>query len=1319
MSLESGPRKSNPNSTEAVLSNSLNSSSLAGIPNADLTPTELRRKLKAVIVNIDALAEENARDSGERLLTESKEGMRGVSGFFKRVWKHTLFHEAYRQKYVSSARSEIREKGNLFATEEGVSEDAHVATAEALVDRFASEFEEARHEGEERRTLGETVGEHRMGSETFAIKGDLRTLMREYAAGKMSDDDFVEAKKQVLHSISRSENVKEDTMYADNLLDLAKHVKQAIAHGERLEDLDLDLDVVLGKARGSVATEAKYNAVDKAIEFAKKTPLGVLVNESTLASAISIAAGITTALSKRLASSKLAALGTFGATALLSGSLIGYAENKRTKEDRRQHAREMAQGRTFNVKESPRRKEMEKYQYEMQEAQELSASIRNSIYATGTDGGHEVKNLTPEQFVAALEKLADAEARIQLMDRQKIDLLSYSDTTRVESERFDFDMARAQAKVDLRKMEAAGKLPGGKTADELLSELTDARIQSITEGEDGIEERDTAFKKMKTKRVAWAATKGVLAGVVIGAGVQEATAFFNDGQTGLVEHLFEGKNADHGLVTHTTPLEGLRRYVAGLFPHRAGILHELSFGKGKITLPDDLSIKTEGANTFALVRDGSVITDHIHMNPDGTFDTNTSNMLAEQGITAATATVHVTEAVQKSVTAAEYMAHHHNLGTHVSRDHWYDNDTPKPVFDKNELKLWWGGHANTGLDEHGNIVFSAKHMLPGGSYHNGLSTNAQEVMKGGHLKLLLSLSQGTQAHPVEIPIDAEGTVHVDPKSEIGKLFFAQENGHARFLGRFAEVAQITGAKDGIDHVNVLATYEGKGVDYVSDMLRATHDMPKITLTEPNDFTIDPPPLIPIFERTPLEKLETAEKGPNPFLAFGYGYYGAPISRAEAAHYRREMSPRLQQNPDAVLDARVEGEAYFETQSPEYLEKIDALAEEAGAMSNDCKVAVCIPVAGHQEAQNIEKTLSAYLQQKADTKSFEIVLFVNQPDTAPNGEKITSDGTLHKIEEFKTAHPELLVRVMNMVLPRSEARIGYIRKLLSDTTLRRSLKRSGNEDLIMVSNDADLKGVAPEYVSNFVSKFAEEKNADAFMGQLDWDPESYIRNPLVHIGTRLFQYIGMQHRKAGRGIESSGANFAYRSSMYAAVKGYDANVGMGEDNDFGRKLMTARYGAPNRRPIVFGGARVSRVYTSSRRAEKAVRDGLAPIEQWERGFGAFDDEVRKVKWEDTGGVPDYDDPEVVERLTTELENILNRTIAVSSQWWSHAPYATYQRRALGWLGLKYQLIGPNKIKITDSSKLIAGLKKYSEEGMEIMARKTGTLPSRQEAAPAVK
>lgn len=75
-----GFRKNKGLSEEALIEQNLANS---------FTKAELKEKLRVVVVNMEQLAEQAARDAAERSLTASAESMKGVSGFFKRIWTHT------------------------------------------------------------------------------------------------------------------------------------------------------------------------------------------------------------------------------------------------------------------------------------------------------------------------------------------------------------------------------------------------------------------------------------------------------------------------------------------------------------------------------------------------------------------------------------------------------------------------------------------------------------------------------------------------------------------------------------------------------------------------------------------------------------------------------------------------------------------------------------------------------------------------------------------------------------------------------------------------------------------------------------------------------------------------------------------------------------------------------------------------------------------------------------------------------------------------------------------------------------------------------
>lgn len=1263
-----------------------------------LSREDQREILRAVVIETTRLTEAQARDIADHRMTESKEDR--SQGFFKRtitrIWKHNLFQEYYRQKEIVAARRGIVDTENLYAGEEDAGADQHQAAMGAIIDRFTSEYEDETLKTEERESKRTVEG----GDANDRIKA----LIREYAGNQeMSKEAFDEERGRILAMIDPAYRTGATT-YADNFFELATQARRAIEHGKKLEQLDFDVSLTLGAARESLNTEAKMSTFDRGVEKLKGTRLGSLVTNESVVTLVAGAYALAKAAGIGAMKSNVTQAATFGAGVAVAGVLSGYNEAIRVKRERAQHMRESAKGMKFE-EGSKRREEMGESAYATIQARDISAILNANIEKARAG------TLSQEELAQTLESLADLEARASLGEERKADLIAYSRFDQVEQERTALLVSRGRLKAAL-----GAKNPNFNTQ---LAELVASKREALLGGNDGMEKKDQEFARIRNRKVTGAVLRTVLVGGVVGVAAQEIGAAFDSNKDGLLEGTWKTfTGSDANLDKGATLLEGARRFIPGEGPRMpAGEIHTVMVGSTAVELPQGVDLVENPDGTYDLTRGGDIVADNVTLEfgPDGNLTQESRDLLG--GIDVGS-TFSVTEG--ETVSSAEYVNQHEELTQQVRRGLWYDNDTPKPVFDKNELRQWWGGENNTGIDTEGNYVFSVDRMTAEGSFHGAESVNAEAHREAGTLKLLLSLSRDTQHQVFEVAIDAQGNAIIPPDSEIAKLMFREVDGKAVFVGQYAEVAESMGiAEDGAEQVRILSTVVGEGRDMIE-----TPPVGHVLLDVPDSSDVELPPFLPLpWARTPLERGMYGPKAPNAIpplspVEFAY-YYGGSFSEEEKKSYQERFSAAIRENPDAALDARAEVDQYLKKQEGAHFERIQELAHSVEPMKPECELSICIPVAGHQEEANIERTLSSYLNQSANPDTFELVLFVNHPDTNEAGNPISGDGTMERILAFKAEHPELNIRTMQAVLPRSEARIGNIRKILNDANLVRSQERGGSKDTIIVSNDADTKGVAPEYVQNFIGKLGSESEADALMGQLDWDPEAYVRNPLIHIGTRLFQYIDLQNRQAGLGIASSGANFAFKSSIYAAIGGYSSDSEIAEDVDLGRRIKLARDGATEHVPVAFGGARTSRLYTSARRAERAVRDGLSTVEQWNQGFSAFDDEVRKTKWEDTGAAPDYDDPKVVSLLTKELETTINRTLAVTSSWQDSEQFETNVRKSLGWLGVKFERDGEHGIRITNASRLIENLKTYQKEGMRIMARKTGSLKETSSAKPRVR
>jgi hypothetical protein len=347
-------------------------------------------------------------------------------------------------------------------------------------------------------------------------------------------------------------------------------------------------------------------------------------------------------------------------------------------------------------------------------------------------------------------------------------------------------------------------------------------------------------------------------GLGVGSAVQEIGASLTGAHEGLFNHSQAGTP-----IRNFTALEYIHRYISGTLPGAdSSHLHEIAISQnGNVKIPDGLNLSKNSNGTFDIIQKNNqeILQHGLKFNSDGTLTAESREMLGQKGIFPSQFSNHIEG--QKQTTnlgAGEYIKEHENLFSKIRRGVWADNDTPRP--NKNELGLHWGGHNGTGIDKNGNFVFDVKHMMPEGSFHKGTHWNPQELIKEGKLKLLISLSKDTQNQVIEIPIGVDGNAIIDPNSEIGKIAFENVNGHAKFIGQFAEVAEISQSKSGGELVHVLATHSGEGIKNIANVIQSPgKDFYTTVFDTSYDYNVDLPYVIPIVPHRPLEKLGEKKK----------------------------------------------------------------------------------------------------------------------------------------------------------------------------------------------------------------------------------------------------------------------------------------------------------------------------------------------------------------------------------------------------------------------------------------------------------------------------
>jgi hypothetical protein len=1307
-----------------------------------------RGRLKIVIAGLDQNVRAQAVEAANAALNEQTT-QRGFKGFLKRVWHGSIAREHYLGKYRREATREIEESGNLLH-HQGVVDDE---TKTQVTMRFAHEYDAVLHRqaGEHRTLVLDTNEDGTPNEQGTALKEHIFDLIERYSRGEFaSDTDFEEEKRRMMTAMVQQglaqDHIGRGMLYADNLLQIAQNVNAMAAQrrlageNDSVREILRNADLVMGEARTGARTEIKESRVERITSRLTTLPW---VNESTVASAVTIAYSAAGWATRSAAGALSTAILAPGAAA---GVWAGLRERRALNEERTQHARDMAQGKFEGQELTGRRAKLEQTRYETKSALDL----RSQLGILYDDEG--VLRLDPtdrDRFQEALAMISEVEARIHMSDRDRIDLISYSNVESVERERFDLDLSLAKAKVDLRHFiedasdDELQALLGGNVTPEMMARIRAADTDSLDfvmnpplEGVTGLLQgqmaefdqevtaKDRVFRKLRRREVTKAVLVGTVIGMTIGTAVQEGMAVAIDDRQGVIESglgwdndassqtMVESLRQD-GLGIGRSDWEDFSEFVRDPMAYNNNEVTTVSSIDGEtiqlvadtssIKLPDGFTMEQHGQEFIVKGPNGFQV-DHLALTKDGTLTAPSIDALNRNGL-------HLLEnhdlvsnetQVEDKVTAKEFLKNHDDLATKVTRDFWYDNDTSMywengvhKGADYNELGLW-----NPEYEKGGNISISTN-LSNKGSWHGNNRAHWQRLATEGKLQIALSLTQGTQSEVFFVPIDADGKAVIGKDSPLYSLF-GERGGHPDFNGRYTEIVEVHDVdKDGVTHIRPIATDIGPGhknfTDFVSTTeTRLVSDYALEYTGPPDDVLI--PPIIPLRARRGLEQPRQPFNNPN-YLS---SYFD--IDPATRQEYLDRMSPRLREgsNPDVELDEREEAEWYWNNQTPEHQAIVTSLAEQITAMHPTTEIVVAMPVAGHQEGDNIYRTLSAYLDQSLDRERFELVLYVNHPVTDPSGRPTSAQQTLDEITRFQRDHPDFPVQVMYERLERSDATIGNIRKRLNDAIIKRSLDRTETpgQDLIVVSNDADTIQMSNIYLENFINKYRANPNVDAMLGQLDWDNDAFIRYPELHVATRLFLYHDIIERRAGGNIGSSGANFSMKMKNYAAVGGYASNSRVGEDVELGRALKAARHGG-TREAVGYAGNAASRLETSARRAAYVYETfNDAPYNQWSYSFSADDDAVRAFTV--SGPAPDLSDPRVRTEIISRTESLINRTLP-SLRTGQGGSLATgisakereFIERTLHFCGLQFEWRDNKSIHITDASAMLQGIAAFAE------------------------
>jgi len=380
------------------------------------------------------------------------------------------------------------------------------------------------------------------------------------------------------------------------------------------------------------------------------------------------------------------------------------------------------------------------------------------------------------------------------------------------------------------------------------------------------------------------------------------------------------------------------------------------------------------------------------------------------------------------------------------------------------------------------------------------------------------------------------------------------------------------------------------------------------------------------------------------------------------------SPTLLGSPEPskeILSFAHEANLYLNAMSPQDRKRATAVADLLRDVQPR-RVGICMPVASHEEGDNLYRVLTHYPSQTMPKNDLEAYLLMNRPALDAEGRVTDDSQTKRALYGFQHDYPNALnISAANVVFE-TPLNLGEVKKVHFDSFIIRCLE-AGIEDPIIVMNDADMVDVNEEYLAKYVSYFDQSPLVDAVIGEFDLDHGAYVSSPFVHVAYRAHMLISALKGNSIKRIVNSN-NSAMRASAYCALGG---NTKMRRTSDaYMGVALTGLRGSDQ--TILRPQDPEITIQTSARRVMAAWQKGYAPNEKWRLNLGAHNADIRKLP--DGVSTEELFDLGDVGTFDTTLGYILNRLIANyereddDPRGWDSQIY----KQAFACLGLEYTL-----------------------------------------------
>jgi hypothetical protein len=1252
-----------------------------------------------------------------------------------------LGEEGYRKKFYLEALERIKNDKDLLVQidarilhkSKGASTLESKQSTQDVLDSVIEEFQRNIVEADEKGELVNDPKVNQVASELFYG----------WATGKIkSREDFEkEVESQIIPLIkgkqftndNKRKGEAEGLMYANNFFQLAESYKGYISQEiekfkgeygndqeEALKDFinsEMAFDIQLGlKQRDLYETkpEGTLKWYEKFVDATQKIPLlnKILANPI----AYGVLGGIVGSMVGKGVSRAAAGVGLVTLagvapwlTPLILGAAFGgaYAGMRRSRDLAHDQGMDNRRATLGQEAGGDRTRKMREFGYKSDKYQAVTA-----------------ESLTGElQVMQAKDALNDDEkhrvteiiARLQIERERSVDLIGASaqegaryGTKAIGMKDLKIALQEVQNKFGLSDQQLKGDIDRVKGA---LGQMIDAQ--------------DKAFKDYKRGES--------MKGGILGAGIGVAAGFLGQQVAHSATHWVSGLFGHEGPKGETA-VEHIGHLIRGDKTYLSDKVHAVPFDwpggeKTNINIPEGTSLQADG-NHYNLVDDhGKVVFDDIKIDKDG-FSQDTIDRLHAQGMKFEdnVTTTHKPSNALEDLKDKFQMEQHHRVDWHDELGKRFSEFFHKLIeFEGKQQMLYLEKDSNgivwidakavaENLIKNVEGAFDQFGHNPDGSVDTKLFDVKEQILQWNKDGTLFKHLQGViipneEANKTGFNMLFEGAVgnKIPLSKEVSDLFTTPESLH--YLHHPVKFIELR--LDG----HTLATSIGEDIKPV-DVVQAIHNPTIIG----SGSKWDVPPVVPMLSRYPLEPTKKPEAVvPPPY----YNYLGGVERRKEREEFfRGRFSENLKNDHEANLDFTDEAIDYInrnEKQDKNYTAKMNDILSQPEIqkpMDDRCRAAICISAYDLGEGKVAEHALELYRNQitngSVKPEEFELLIFLNHPKDKlvkmkikPGAEERVRKGkpeaydTEEVIKQYQQKHPELNIRVMKKEFD-TRPPWGQIIKYNYDTAMMRSLNRKNpvNEDIIMITNDIDVRDMTDTYIRDTIDFFdkndkdipqGKSPKMDVLVGRIDFGQEIYKKWPNFFVATRFEQLIGSQLRQGysyndnevgggnsyvgydtkskQKSTRTSGDNTAIRGSIYCAIGGPNIESDCGADTELGDMINVARKSKdPDGTRTIEYKNRLWRD-TDPRRQIETYKSGKPIVYAWGNWAGmtvygkSFDEQIEG-------------DEENLNKERLEFEfNAAIRVHGVSAE-------AKIVKRALHWLGFKDQdfLIQNNEIKI---------------------------------------